>query len=267
MKPAVFVRETDDRRAFTREAMKRFSGEWAGRKVFVKPNVVSYERYPTTTHPDVLREVLRALTSRDCEVIVGDGPAFNAGNSTRIIENHHLQQVCGEFDIELCNLHEEPFRKVMTRTGYKLRVSSVPFGYQYLISLPVLKYHPVTTVTGALKNHFGFLQNRERLLMHARLKSIHRSIAELHNVFKASLVIMDGARTMRMANELRHGGKAMRLGYMFAGQDPVALDCAGFNLLRNVLPELEGQEPEKVEHIRQAIRLGIGKPDYRRLAL
>jgi uncharacterized protein (DUF362 family) len=267
MKPAVFVSETDDRRAFTRAVMRRFSREWSGRKVFVKPSVVSHERYPTTTHPDVLREVLKALTGRGCEVIVGDGPAPDAGSPASIIENHHLQQVCGEFDIELCNLHDEPFRKVMTRTGYKLRVSSVPFDYQYLISLPVIKYHPLTTITGSLENHLGFLQKRERLMMHARLKSMHRSIAELHNVFKANLIIMDGARTMRMANELRHGGKPIRLGYMFAGQDPVALDCAGFNLLRNVLPELEGLNPESVEHIKQATRLGIGRTDYRRAAI
>jgi uncharacterized protein (DUF362 family) len=267
MKPAVFIRETDDRKAFTRAVMKRFEGEWSGRRVFVKPNIVSHERYPTTTHPDVLREVLRALTEGGCEAMVGDGPDPNAGSPARIIEHHRLQRVCGEFDTELCNLHEEPFRRVMTRTGFKLRVSSVPFDYDYLISLPVLKYHPNTTLTGALKNHFGFLHGRERLLMHARLKSIHRGIAELHNVFKASLVIMDGARTMRNANELRHGGKVMRLGYMFAGQDPVALDCAGLRLLRNVLPELEGIEPLDIGHISQAVRLGIGSPEYRRAAV
>jgi len=267
MKPAVFVRETDDRRAFTKAILRRFQGEWSGKRVFVKPNIVSYERYPTTTHPDVLREVLKALTDRGCEVMVGDGPAPDAGDSNQIIEHHPLQMVCGEFDTELCNLHDEPFRKVMTRAGYKLRVSSAPFSYQYLISLPVLKYHPDTTITGSLKNHFGFLHNRERILMRSRLKNIHRGIAELHNVFKANLTIMDGARTMRAANELRHGGKAMRFGYMFAGQDPVALDCAGLMLIRNILPEFGGLEPKDIGHITQAIRLGIGSPDYRRVAV
>lgn len=267
MRSSVFTRETDDRAGFTRSVLNRFRKEWSGKKVFVKPNIVSFERYPTTTHQDVLRQVLRSLTKGGCDVIVGDGPAPDAGDSTRIIENHSLQEVCGEFDAELCNLHEEPFRKVMTRTGFKLRVSSVPFSYDYLISLPVLKYHPYTMMTGALKNHFGFLQNRERVLMHSRLKNIHRSIAELHNVFKANLVIMDGCRTMRAANELRHGGKVLRLGYMFAGQDPVALDSAGLALLRNVVPELEGMEPNDVQHISEAVRLGIGSPDYKRAAV
>jgi uncharacterized protein (DUF362 family) len=267
MKPAVFIKETDDRKAFSKAIMKRFEREWSGKRVFVKPNIVSHERYPTTTHPDVLREVLQALTEKDCEVIVGDGPAPDAGSSTKIIEHHPLQSVCGKFDVELCNLHEEPFKRVMTKTGYKLKVSEVPFSYQYLISLPVIKYHKGVKLTGALKNLFGFLHNRERILMHAGFKNIHRSIAELHNVFKANLTIMDGARTMRMAQELRHGGKVLRLGYMFAGKDPVALDCAGLMLLRNIIPELEGLKSQNVEHINYAIRLGIGSPDYRRLAL
>jgi uncharacterized protein (DUF362 family) len=267
MRSPVFLKETDDRAGFSASIMKRFQEEWSGRKVFVKPNIVSFERYPTTTHPDVLRQVLKSLLSRGCEAIVCDGPASDAGNSARIIENHSLQEVCGEFDIELCNLHEEPFRKVMTRTGHKLRVSSVPFTYEYMISLPVLKYHPLTTITGALKNHFGFLQRRERMLMHSRLRNIHHSIAELHNVFKANLIIMDGCRTLRTANELRHGGKVLKLGYMFAGQDPVALDVAGLALLRNVVPELENVRYQDIEHITQAIRLGIGSPDYRKASV
>jgi hypothetical protein len=54
---------------------------------------------------------------------------------------------------------------------------------------------------------------------------------------------------------------------MFAGQEPVALDCAGLRLLRNILPELKGLEPQNIEYISKAIRLGIGSPDYRRVAV
>ena len=267
MKSAVFIRETDDRKGFTRAMMEKTRKEWSGKKVFVKPNIVSFERYPTTTHPDVLREVIRNLVKEDCEVIVGDGPAPDAGKSARIIEHHNLQEVCGEFDVELCNLHEEPFRKVMTRTGFKMRVSSVPFGYECMVSLPVMKYHQSVMLTGALKNHFGFLANRERIYCQARLKNVHRTIAELHNVFKANVIIMDGARTLRAAQEQRYGGKVLRFGYMFGGQDPVAVDCAGLNLLNKIVPELEGVGPQDIGYIRIAERLGIGTRDYKRVGV
>ena len=267
MKSSVILKETDARKGFTRAVLERYKKGWKGKKVFVKPNIVSFERYPTTTHPEVLREVLKQLTENDCEVVVGDGPAPDAGNAERIIENHRLQRICGEFDVELCNLHEEPFRKVMTKTGFKVRVSSVPFDYEYMISLPVLKYHQMVKLTGALKNHFGFLANRERVYCHTKLKKIDRTIAELHNVFKANLIIMDGARTLRAAQELRHGGKVLRFGYMFAGSDPVAMDCAGLNLLNKMIPELDGVSPKDIEYIDIAERLGIGTTEYRRAGI
>lgn len=264
MNSAVFVKETDDRKAFTKAVMERFEKEWSGKKVFVKPNIVSFERYPTTTHPDVLREVLRQLVAKDCEVVVGDGPGVDVNSSNQLIENHPLQEICGEFDIELCNLHDEPFQKVMTKTGYKTRVSSVPFDYQYMISLPVIKYHRTCTITGSLKNHFGFLQRRERTMAHVKVKNINRLIAELHNVFKMNLSIMDGARTLRAAENLSLGGKVLKFGYMFAGQDPVAMDSAALNLLNKIVPELEGCDPGDVNHIVESEKLGIGTMDYRR---
>ena len=67
MRPAVIVKETDDRIIFTRTVMKKHRKEWKGKKVFVKPNIVSFERYPTTTHPDVLREVLSNLVGSGCD--------------------------------------------------------------------------------------------------------------------------------------------------------------------------------------------------------
>ena len=262
MTSSVSIKKTADRKSFARKAMKASKEEWTGKKVFVKPDIVSFERYPTTTHPEVLREVLRCLTDEDCEVIVGDGPALDAGSSARIIENHSLHEVCGEFHVELCNLHDEPFRKVMTKTGYKLRVSSVPFDFQYLITLPVIKYHRSVKLSGAVKNHFGFLQNRERIMAHTRLKGIHRLIAELHNVFKANLVIMDGVTSLTRAQELRHGGRVLKFGYMFSGNDAVAADSAGLSLLSKAVPELEGIMPKDIGYLRMAEQMGIGSTEF-----
>lgn len=37
------------------------------KKVFVKPNIVSYEPYPTTNHPEVLEAVLSGFRMLDAE--------------------------------------------------------------------------------------------------------------------------------------------------------------------------------------------------------
>jgi uncharacterized protein (DUF362 family) len=264
MPSKVFIRETSDRKDFVDSVLRRFERDLKGKTIFVKPNTVSSEPYPTTTHPNVLDAVLRFLTKKGNEVLVGDGPAFNAGNHSDIIENHPLNRVCGRYDVELADLHEYGFRKFLTRSGYKLKVSEIPFECDYMISLPVLKSHQVTDLTGATKNLFGLLQPRERMMMHARLKNIHRSIAELHSAFKANLTIMDAVETLTTANELRHGGEKRKLGFMLAGEDPLAIDSLGLCLLQGVDPNLKGKKPLDIKHLFWMKKLGLGTTEYKR---
>ncbi len=260
----VYFRKTFSRPDFVRAVMSVFRKEFSGKKVFVKPNIVSWEGYPTTTHPETLETVLTFLDKEGCGIGVGDGPAPDAGKSHRIIENHPLNATCSKFDVELINLHECKFAKRKAGAG-SLRVSEIPFEYDYWISLPVLKCHPATGITGALKNQFGYLKIRERILMHTRLKNIHRGIANLNLVLKPDLTIMDAVQTYRRANEARHGGVVAELGCMLAGSDPVALDCAGFELLSETEAALRKKTWKDVDHIRLSKELGVGSVEFRRI--
>jgi uncharacterized protein (DUF362 family) len=267
MSTTIYVERTERRREFAAAVLERFSRDLLSKdpkKVLVKPNVVSSEPYPTTTHPEVLSTVLDFLGRFRCQVIVGDGPAFNAGNAGRVIRDHPLQRTCASHGLELLNLHSGGFSRVKTVQGNRLRVSRIALDCDYLISLPVLKPHLQCLMTGALKNQFGLFPNRDRIFMHFQvLRNLHRSIAEVNTVVRPDLVIMDAVETYRHANEMRHGGQPVRLGYMLAGDDPVALDCQGLKLLGAIEPGLAGKAPEDVEHLAWAIRMGVGSPDYR----
>ncbi|MEE9323875.1 MAG: hypothetical protein V3U72_05020, partial [Candidatus Aenigmarchaeota archaeon] len=90
----IFYQVTDNRMRFAEGITLKFMKELKGKKeIFVKPNIVSHELYPTTTHPDVLRYVLKNLP-RNSNVIIADYPAVDAGNSGKIIKNHPLAKVC-----------------------------------------------------------------------------------------------------------------------------------------------------------------------------
>ena len=258
----VYYSKTNDREGFTRLILEKFRKEFQGKKVLVKPNIVSFEDYPTTTHPDVLRAVIDTLQTADCEIAVADGPAADAGDTGKTIKEHHLREVCNKFGLELINLHEHPFEKRKAR-NIGLRVSTFPDNYDYIISLPVLKTHPNTQLTGALKNQFGLFANRTRMLIHARIKNIHKSIAELNLLIKPDLFIVDAVETLIGANEVRHGGRKAELGYMLGGKDPVALDSYGLELLKHVAPQLEGKKPDDVRHIKYAAEYGVGSMKYR----
>jgi len=233
------------------------------RRVLVKPNIVSHEPYPTTTHPEVLDTVLHFLKRFHVQIVVGDGPAVDAGNSTQLLRQHPLQSICSAHGLELMDMHSHGFSRVKTERGFNLRVSSLALGCDYMISLPVLKVHPRLGMTGALKNQFGLFPARQRLMMHSRLlMDIHRSVAEVNTVARPHVTIMDAVKTYRTANELRHGGELAHLGYMLGGNDPLALDCHGLKLLGEIEPKLAGKSPEDIGHLAWAGRIGAGKTDY-----
>lgn len=267
----VYLRKTQHRTSFVKKFLALHEEKLLGAsRILLKPNIVSYEEYPTTTHPEVLRSCLEFLhelfgkcESEVPEIVVADGPAPDAGDSQKILKEHPLREVCDEFGVPLVDLLRSRMRKVRGKT-MSFRIAEQAFTFDFIISLPVLKAHKVATLTGALKNQFGFFSRRDRVLFHMkigkrRLKDIHRGIAEINTVVRPKIFIVDAVRTLTKANERRHGGVVMDLGYMLAGTHPVALDTVGFSLLKKVMKELEGMNAEDVPHIKCSAEL-LGMP-------
>jgi uncharacterized protein (DUF362 family) len=257
----VYFSETKDRRGFAIKMLDVFKGSLEkARKVFVKPNIVSYEAYPTTTHPEVLDAVLSGLVDND--VVVGDGPAVDAGRSGKILEKTPLREICDSHGVSLVNLYSEKMRNLESSRGYKFRMSVLPLECDLVISLPVLKVHNMLGVSGALKNQFGYLSRRDRILMHARIKSIDKGIAEVNAAVPKSLFIVDAVETMVKAQECRHGGCAAPLGAMLGGADPVSLDCFGLQLLEKAEPMFEERRLKCMRYIDYASEYGVGSKDF-----
>ena len=150
--------------------------------------------------------------------------------------------------------------KTIKMGDFDLELSSIPFDYDFILSLSVLKSHISCQLTGALKNQFGLLSVREKIKLHVGGKDIHRGIAELNRIIKPDFYFVDVVRTLVRANEVRHGGREANLGFMLAGSDPVALDTVGLRLLQRVEPRLAGKSPSVIPHLKHAIDLGLGNP-------
>jgi len=260
--PAGYIRKTTDRAGFVAEMMARYKPLLdAAKRMLVKPNIVSHELYPTTTHPEVLEEVLRALHGRD--IIVAEGPAVDIFNTHRTLTSHPLHHICEKHGVKVIDLHHTPSGNYKSPRGFSVAISRTPFNFDFIISLPVLKSHSICTITGAIKNQFGFTTKAERLKLHSGLKNIHAAIAEVNTLRRPSLCIMDAVDILTGANEVRHGGRKAHLGYMLAGTDPVALDARGFDLLAGVDDKLWGKSPSDVKHLAFAAQYGVGGMDTR----
>jgi uncharacterized protein (DUF362 family) len=256
----VYYSKTSDRRNFVAKTLEKFTEQLENAKrIFIKPNIVSSEPYPTTTHPEVLDSLLSELSS--CEIIVGDGPAVDAGRSDKVLENTPLRKVCEKHGVSLVNLYSRPMKHVKTRRGYHIKVSALPLSCDFVISVPVLKVHNTCGVSGALKNQFGYLSRIDRILMHTKLKDIQKGIAEVNVAVPTNLFIVDAVRTMVKAQECRHGGCPVDLEFMISGVDPVGLDCYGLELLQKVEPEI-GARRSNMKYLDYAADYGLGNFEY-----
>jgi len=257
---AGFISRTTDRVGFVIEAMERYRGLIDdAERIFVKPNIVSHELYPTTTHTEVLKTVLEQLDGRD--VVVGEGVAVDILRTHKTLVSHPLHHVCERAGVKVIDLHTTPSSAYKSPRGFGVTLSRTPFNFDLIISLPVLKSHPICKMTGALKNQFGFTTKAERVKMHAGLKNIHKAIAEINVLRRPGIFIVDAVDTLIKANEVRHGGRKKHLGYMLAGTDPVALDVRGLDLLVDADEKLWGVTPQDVKYLAFAAEYEVGKID------
>ncbi len=229
-------------------------------KVFVKPNIVSYEPYPTTTHPEVLDAVLKRLS--DKEVVVGDAPAIDAGRSDKILQKSPLKKVCDSHNVKLVNVYSEKMKTIQSKRGYRVKVSVLPLDCDYVISLPVLKVHGTVGLSGSLKNQFGYLSRQDRILMHCKVKNIYKGIAEVNVAVPTNLFIVDAVEPMIGGQECRHGGCPAKLNKMIGGTDPVSLDLFGLQILKKLEPEFEEVRNQAMKYIEYASRYGLGEKEF-----
>lgn len=257
----VYKSRTEDRATFIKTVFEELhiQEEVSGKRILIKPNIVSSEPYPTTTHPETVETCVQLLRTSAGKIMVADGPAWDAGDSESIISGHPLKQTCDTLGVAIADLLSEGSRKVATRS-YELDIAEMASQYDYILSLPVLKSHSMG-LTGALKNHIGFLRTEDKLRSH-RERDMSVVIAELHEVVRPNVYIVDAVETLIDTNEIRHGGRPHQLGYMLAGTDPVGLDVAGLAILREVEPKLQNTQFEDILHIKHAAALGIGETQY-----
>ncbi|MHA1297965.1 MAG: DUF362 domain-containing protein [Candidatus Helarchaeota archaeon] len=262
----IYCSKSDKRKEFTLKILDIYKDQIKG-KVFIHPNQVSHEPYPTTTHLETLETVITHLQNKGYEISCGDGHGIDL--SKKNIESK-IKNICKNHGIKFLNLYKEPMQRLKSPRGFKIKMSIIPMKSDTIISLPILKSHPHFHMTGALKMVVGYFSGGERIKMHMKIiKNRWKMLAE-GNWFlmkqensPSRIFIMDAVKSMIKANEFRHGGKKIDLGYMFGGIDPVALDIHGFKILKPHEPKYSNKEYKYIKYINFAIDYGLGTSEYK----
>jgi uncharacterized protein (DUF362 family) len=132
------------------------------------------------------------------------------------------------------------------------------------ISIPILKHHGSTILTGALKNMMGLTTRKTNVTFHlgSGVRNdpgyLGQCIADLNRVRKPDLIVADASEFIT-GNGPDGPGPLKKLDLVVAGTDPVAIDAFGAKCL--------DMEPEDIITVKRAYELGIGEMDLSKLSI
>jgi len=192
--------------------------------VLVKPNLLMSKppEAGITTHPEIVRSVIRILKEINCKVIVGDGPSVwgkYIENVQEVYETTGIKKVCREEEVALINFDGRRMRE-------KFPLTVALDECDYLVNLPKFKTHELTLITGAIKNLFGLVSGTYKTELHKNYfepEEFAKILVDIYQAAKPALTIIDGVLAME-GDGPATGGSLRNLGLVLAGNDCVALD-------------------------------------------
>ena len=239
----------------------------SGKSVFLKPNYNSAHPAPGSTHPDVLRSLVKELQRFGAgRITVGDRSGMG-----------DTRQVMGELGVfEMAEeLGFEPlvFDELESNQWVRHQPDGSHWKEGFLFAQPCLdcdvivqacclKTHQYGGVfTMSLKNSVGMVAKKDRLTGYDYMNELHfsrnqrRMIAEINTVYSPALIVMDGVEAFR--NGGPHEGERVPSELVLAGMDRVAIDAVGLAVLR-YFGALKDKPIFEREQIARAVELGLG---------
>ncbi len=229
-----------------------------GNRVLLKPNVLAI-RPPedaVTTHPAVVSAMCELVSEAGGVPVIGDGSGIVKPGSTttsQAFKVSGIEGVASSCGAELINFETSGFVEVDVPEGRqfsRLHISRAVLEADVIISLPKLKTHELTLYTGAVKNFFGTVPQKNRKQAHF-LEDRGRfgeAVVDIYSVVKPQLAVMDGV--VGMEGNGPSNGTPVFAGVIMASYDCVSLDI--------VASELIGLDPLKVPTNRAALARGFG---------
>lgn len=218
-----------------------------GQRALVKPNLLSDHppEHAVTTHPEVVRAILRGLKAAGAEPLVGDSPA-SAVTVAQIWEKTGFAAMCREEDVPLIAFEGEGARRV-ERDGFTFTLSPALAKADILINVPKVKTHALTTLTCGVKNLYGCVPGYQKAALHKRHprpSEFGRLLRAIADEVNPTLTIADGI--VGMEGEGPSSGTPAPLGFVAASPDPYALDLR--------LCAVLGMPPRSVPYLLAALR-------------
>lgn len=228
-----------------------------GQRVLVKTNLLSraLPERAVTTHPEVVRAVVRSVRAAGGVPVVGDSPGGpnTAGQVRRVWQDSGIGDMCAEEGVELILLDDDCVR-VPNPSGAlygSFTLGRAVVDADVVITVPKFKTHGFMMFTGAVKNLFGCIPGLEKAQYHVKVPDrddFGSMLVDLMLAVSPSLAIMDAV--VGMEGEGPAGGTPRHVGALLVSGDCVALDV--------IAASMAGLEPREVYSTKAAAARGMG---------
>ena len=274
MKSIVSIVKGKDIEAMVDEAIDLIGGIESivkpGNVILIKPNV--HGAHPLEDHITVDPRLVAAVVKK-CkkagakEVLVGEAPSLGA-DTMFCFEISGMKEAVEAAGARLVDLETDEYISTKIPQGKILKSIDRPKTFincDVVISMPVMKTHHGTKVTGSLKNMMGTLNRTGKNLVHQ--VGLDEAIADINKTRKPDLVVADmivamegegpiAGRTVTIQPDgsrwIREtvGGILVPMDLIVVSKDPVANDATCCRIMKI--------NPEEVFHLQFAYEHGLG---------
>lgn len=198
-----------------------------GKRVLIKPNLLS----PTppeqgvTTHPSVVDAVVKFAKKKGCVVKIGDSHGGYERKTEELWVKTGMKSAAERNDVPLVNF-EACGAHMRVIDGRDYPISNAVLDCDVLISLPRMKTHMVTTLTGAVKNMFGCVPGFRKAAYHRDLHSVasfSEMLVDICQLVTPHITLMDAI--VSMDGNGPSAGRLRDSGLLMGSLSPYALDA------------------------------------------
>jgi uncharacterized protein (DUF362 family) len=209
-----------------------------GKRVILKPNLCTerLEILPiANTSIEIMDATVQYLLQFTDKIVVGesDGMRYSVHQA---FENNGIYKLVNKYGIRAVSFSEDSQVEVPYPEFRGWLFSRTWVESEVFITLPKIKTHATSYFTGALKNQWGCVPRRDRILLH---KNLNYLIGLVNSIRRPDYIVMDGILGMEGRGPIN--GDPLDLDVILVGNDPVAIDVFAMGLI--------GLNPEKALHV------------------
>ncbi|MFQ5735790.1 MAG: DUF362 domain-containing protein [Thermodesulfobacteriota bacterium] len=240
--------------------MASFAG--SGERILIKPNLLAAK--PTdravTTHPSVVKAVIRLVKEAGAYPLVGDSPGL--GSARKVAARCGVLEVCEQTGTPLVELKTLVIaQNPGGHTFKRLEVAKEAIEADGIINIPKVKTHAQMHLTLGVKNLFGCVPGKRKPQWHlsAGVDSLHFAsmLLDLYEFLSPRLTVADGI--VAMEGNGPGNGDPKELGLIFCSTDCVAMDT--------VIAEVLGARAREVPILRAAGMRGAKGADLEKITV